>query len=72
MRKIALLLFASLALACNENSTKKKNGFDYNRTKKEETKSSQKKQLLPSTSTTLVLAQLLTLVFPLRLMKQWP
>ena len=47
MRKIALLLFASLALACNENSTKKKNGFDYNRTKKEETKSLQEKTATP-------------------------
>ena len=47
MRKFALLICVSLTLACGQNTGKKKNGFDYNRTKKEKTKSTQEKTTTP-------------------------
>ena len=39
MKKIILTLSASLILSCGGNPEKKKGGFEYNRTKKEESKS---------------------------------
>mgnify|MGYP001024998974 CR=1 FL=1 len=47
MRKIALLICIPLVLACDQNAGKKKNGFDYNRTKKEKTESPQEKTTTP-------------------------
>ena len=47
MRKFALLICVSLTLACGQNTGKKKNGFDYNRTKKEKRESTQEKTTTP-------------------------